>query len=491
MHPGYEYADIDFAAPGAARNLDNRCVVDVRAAFDRLSTRGDPLAVRADDAVFPKHRYTRIGQGRNRGFIHFQGIQRLRQGRYGIVTGGDRLQPAAHVFVMELGSRYVRGPWGSNLVRSNEPPEEDRVAGVVAIGREHWHAGGTGLLGDVAAIPLERDDRHLSRTVFIDFSDPLQPRPLPIEVEGRSVKAGAAALTRLPDGRFVCLIWREEKVKGKKPPGWMDFHLSHTDDICDGFGEAPFATVYYGEVGNRGDRRPSYQTVQFLVHGDAADPSGWKYYLAGTWNGSDAAPTVPGPDWGDLHEIEFDPRLLAGESPGDPAPPRLNLVAARRFTCFDCFGNFDAAAGFHVDELGRLSLLSAFHWRYDDAIIFAEFREETPADAPPVTAVQDAWIELYEHSRFAGRRLSIIGTRDENLPDYDRIAAQCATFNDMVSSARWQIPRGYTYRLYANADYDESAGFIDLKGDGHVQQIENFKDLRPSFNDRVSSSRYV
>lgn len=490
MHPGYSWADTPCVDRHAHRNLDQRLLADVPGAFARLRTRGDPLGVHAPGEVFPSHRYTSVGQGRNRGFIHFQGIQRLRNGRFGIVTGGDSLQPAAHVFVMELGSRYVRGPWGSNLVRSNEPPAEDRIVSVLAVGREHWHAGGTAMLGDVAAIPLEADDQR-SRTVFVDLSDPLQPRRIEITIDGVSAKAGAATLTRLPDGRFICLIYRDEKAKRKRPTGWFDFHLSHSADLCDGFGATPFASVYYGAVEERGDRCPRYQTVQFLVQGEPSDPAQWKYFLAGTWNGSTMAPTVPGPDWADLHEIEFDERLLAGETPEDPAPPRLRLVQTRRFTCFDCFGHFAAAAGFHVDEAGRLALHSAFHWRYDDAITFAEFREEAPDDAAEITAVQEAWIDLFEHARYAGRRLSIIGTRDEKLPDYDRIAVQCATFNDMISSARWQIPAGYTYRLYAGTGYDESAGFIDLAGTGRVECIANFKASPPAFNDRVSSSRYV
>ncbi len=489
-HPGYPFTPIAPAPRDGARNLDPRTLPDVVAAFDRLRPRGDYLAAAAADGVFPRHRYTSTAQGENRGFIHFQGIQRLRNGRYAIVTGGDVLQPAAHLFVIEMGTRYVRGPWGSNLLRSSDPDPADAVVNVVALGDAHWHGGGVSVFGDVAVLPLEGKDL-LSRTVFVDLSDPLAARPLPFVIEGPSVKGGAAALTRLPNDHFLCAVYRDEAMPKKKPTGFFDFFLSNSTDISDGFAADPFAQVYYGDVEGREDRLPGYQTVQFLVEGDAADPATWSWFLAGTWNGSSMSPTFPGPDWADLHEITFDPAMLGPNPPPNPANPHLRLVRANRFFCSDCFGNFDAAAGFHVDEYGELILYSAYHWRYDGAILLSEFRETRPTDAPPITLVQDGWIDLFEHSKFAGRRLTILGTKDENIADYGRISVQGSTFDDIVSSARWQIPEGYVYRLYADARYGEDRGFLDLEGDGRVHEIANFKALRPGFNDRVSSSRYV
>lgn len=489
-HVNYAFGTLLAAARDATRNLELRPLPDALAAFDRLRTSADHLGAHAPDGFFPRFRYTSTAQDRGRGFIHFQGVQRLRDGRHALVSGGDSLQPAAHLFVIEMGSRYVRGPWGSNLVRSSMPPHEDTVVEIAAIARDHWHAGGFTMLGDVAVVPLELPGAK-SRTVFVDFADPLKPRPLPIEIIGPSEKAGAASLVNLPGGRFLCLIYRDEKVKKNQPTGFLDFYLSRTTDLCDGFAEQPFATVHYAAVEERGDRKPGYQTVQFLTQGDPADPRSWSLFLAGTWNGSSMSPTLPGPDWADLHTVTLDARMFEADPPADLEPPRLRLVRSRRFTCRDCFGNFDAAAGFHVDESGRLGLYSAFHWRYDDSILLAEFRETVPADAAPITAMQDAWVELYEHTDFAGRRLTIVGNKDENLTDYDRIHVQGATFNDIVSSARWQIPQGRTYRLYADAHYADARGFLDLDGTGTVGEIRNFKKLRPPFNDRVSSSRYI
>jgi hypothetical protein len=64
-----------------------------------------------------------------------------------------------------------------------------------------------------------------------------------------------------------------------------------------------------------------------------------------------------------------------------------------------------------------------------------------------------------------------------------------ASFNDAVSSARWQIPDGRVYRLYAARGYDEAERVLDLEGNGRVREIADFKSR--SFNDRVSSSRWI
>lgn len=487
---GYAFQTLLPALPDAPRSLDARPLASVPAAFERLRTAADDIVVHAADGPFPPHRYTSTAQDQGRGFIHFQGIQRLRDGRYGMVTGGDSLQPAAHAFLFRLESRYVRGPWGSNVVKSNRPPAEDAVVSAVAVGREHWHAGGFGLLGDIAVIPLEHDSAR-SKTVFFDLSDPLAPRPLPFDLTGPSPKAGAAALTRLPGGRFLCLVYRDEKVKKHDPTGFLDFYLSRSDDLFEGFPDAPFATVHYGDVENRDGRLPGYQNVQFLIEGDPREPATWTLYLAGTWNGSSMSPTIPGPNWADLHLVTLDTRMFDDVPPDNLLPPHLRRIASRRFGCRDCFGNFDAAAGFHVDERGALLLYSAFHWRFDGTLLIAEFREQPPADLAPITQIQDAWVDLYEHPDFQGRRLSIIGLKDEDLPDYDRISVQGSTFEDKVSSARWQVPEGRVYRLFERRGFDDRGRTLDLAGDGAVHEIANFRKLSPKFNDVVSSSRYI
>ena len=53
--------------------------------------------------------------------------------------------------------------------------------------------------------------------------------------------------------------------------------------------------------------------------------------------------------------------------------------------------------------------------------------------AAPIAHIQDAWVDLFEHAEFNGRRLSIIGTKDENIRDYARIAVQGGTFDNIVT----------------------------------------------------------
>jgi hypothetical protein len=464
-----------------------RVLSNVERAFERIRTRGDYVAAQARDGFFPRHRYTSVAQGENRGFIHFQGIQRLKNGRFAVVSGGDALETASHLFVVEMASRYARGPWGSNVVRSTAPADGDCVVHVLAVDDRHWHGGGIAVLDDVVVVPTEGGEAN-SRTLFFDFADPFDPRHIPIDITGLSKKAGAVALTRLPNGHFLCAVYREEVVPKKKPPGFFDFYLSRSAALFDGFVPEPFATVYYGDVQNRGGRVPGYQTVTFLPEmPDPRDPSTYRLYLAGTWNGSSMSPTVPGPDLADLHLVELDARMLA--DPPEAVTPRIRFLRDRQFFCRDVYGNFDGGAGFHIDEAGHLHLYSVFHWRYDESILITEFRHDPEDDCDDVTLIQDAWIDLYEDHEFGGRRLSIIGTRDENLPDYARIAVQGASFNEKVSSARFQIPEGHTYRLYDLPHYNESGGFLDLVGYGKVQALRDFK--KKGFGDRVSSSRYL
>lgn len=480
-HAGYSPHPLPAADPAARPSTEARAVEDVVEAIERLSTRGERLALWGRDGVFPKQRYTSDGQGDALGKIHFQGIQRLRNS-YAVVSGGDKLEPASHLFFFDLGSRYVRGPWGSNLVRRNMPPDDDVIVNVVALESPRWHAGGLGLLGDVLVVPLE-GDIGASRTVFLDVSDPRAPRHIPIDIEGASDKAGAAALTRLPNGYFLCAVYRDEQ---QTPSGWFDFYLSQSTDLFAGFLPVPLAQLHYGNVVNAAGRKPAYQTVAFLPQ---EKPNGdWQLFLLGTWNTSPAAPTLPGADWLDVHRVELDPALL-----GDPpvaVAPRLSFVSPRQFFCRDGWGNFAAAGGLHVDDRGRLQLYSAYHWRYDGTLSLTEFPEELPRNAAPITAPADAWIDLFDHADFQGRRLRVRGEdADGNHREYASIAVEGASFNDAVSSARWQIPDGHVYRLYAAPRYGETEGVLDLEGNGRVREISDFKLRR--FNDRVSSSRWI
>jgi hypothetical protein len=196
---------------------------------------------------------------------------------------------------------------------------------------------------------------------------------------------------------------------------------------------------------------------------------------------------LPGTDWADLHVVELDGGLLA--DPPAHVAPRLAFVSPRAFDCHAGWGSFGAAGGLHVDARGRLQLYSAYHWRYDGTLFFTEFPEEPPRNAPLIGAFTEAWIDLFDHTDFQGRRLRVRGRTGADHRDYGRIAVEGRSFDDAVSSARWQLPEGGVYRLYAAPGYREDEGVLDLEGTGRVEEIRSFKARR--FNDRVSSSRWV
>ena len=145
--------------------------------------------------------------------------------------------------------------------------------------------------------------------------------------------------------------------------------------------------------------------------------------------------------------------------------------------------------GAHVSADGSLAYYAGYHWRVEDTIRLSEFRGRAPAAG--ITRMDDAWIELFEHHQFLGRRLTLLGLQDTSIPNYKNISVQGAGFNDAVSSIRYQLPPGATYRLYQDRDYPEAGPFIDLAGDGAVHEIPELRDAPWSFADRVSSSRYV
>ncbi len=146
----------------------------------------------------------------------------------------------------------------------------------------------------------------------------------------------------------------------------------------------------------------------------------------------------------------------------------------------------DAAAGVYVDSAGILRIYSAYHWRSDNIIRFNEYRPVPDFLAAQIVDIENAWIDLYEHDHFRGRCLSLAGRNYADFSNYSRIFVHGATFNDQVSSARFQIPAGCSYRLFEHRNFEGRV--FDLDGTGTINEIRDFKAL--DFGDAVSSSRY-
>jgi len=487
LPPGYAVRPLPVVPAGETVSTDMPEVPDVEHAYRSLFTIGDHLAVRDADLI-PGSRYTSVNVGGvNRAICHLQGIQRLsgRNGKYLVVSGGDPLQPASHLFVAELGSGRVRRPLGSNVLLSRDAPDGDRLVKTIAIDREYWHGGGMAVLGDVVAVPLESDTR--AKVVFLDLADPLHPRRLRCEIQCTNgaghvdgVKGGAVGLTRLPGGHYLCLLYREV---GSAPKGRFDWYLSRTPDLSDGFHERPSRWTY---VPLADGRDPQYQMVTLFVDGTSEGAT--RLLVIATENDDILTPVVLGQNLCDLWSVEIGPEY---QGPAEPpaAFPALERVESLRFRPFEEHANFRAACGVHVDHGGRLNLYGAFHWRLDGQFRLTEFRQRVHLAADPIHDIQDGWIELYEHPHFAGRRMSVLSRRNATLRDYRQVRAQGGDFNDKVSSARAQLPPGERYRLYADPGYRGRS--LDLVGTGRVVELPRLRGSHPEMNDRITSSRFV
>lgn len=106
-----------------------------------------------------------------------------------------------------------------------------------------------------------------------------------------------------------------------------------------------------------------------------------------------------------------------------------------------------------------------------------------------VTNTRDGWVELFDDDGFRDRRLEIRGYgASKAIRDYKKITVEGKRgFGDKVSSVRWQLPRGVTYRLYQHDSYRGRT--LSLTGTGRIREISNLDSHR--FGDEVSSSRYV
>ena len=483
-------------APGTPVMDHNDFVRDVSEAFERLRTRGDFITV-WDGGAIPVPRYTGENYGQGRAVIHFQGVQRLRTGQHFLVSGGDKLQPTSHVFILHLASAAPAGagPLGSNVMRSRDPDQADVLVQVIGIEHERWHAGGISLLGDILAVPLEgigtldgAGQQIPSRIAFFHLADPIAPTRFPFEIPRATANAGAVTLTKLPNDHFLCAVWQDGVTKNDT--GWLDFHLSTAAGEFGPFG--PVCTKWKYPARQPGDRgNPRYQSIGFVQQVPGAGATGQWLYLIATTNTETLAPTIPGHDVADLFAIQLPRELLADPmvSPGPFPAPRLTWLARKRLEGADEHCNFAAAAGVHVDSEGILSLYGGFHWRISGTIRLTEFRSEEPA----LAGAAHEWVDLFEDEDFRGRRLSILGTRTTTIPDYDKVLAQGKGFGDRTSSLRYQLPVGKRYRLYPDKNFSpaDPKRCLDLAGTGGVVEVSDVERLKRGFGNCVSSSRFV
>jgi hypothetical protein len=476
---------------------------DVVASFKKIRAIGDYLAANDGDN-FSGNRYDMMSFNN-----HFQGIQRLYKENYCVISGGDP-EEGSHLFVVKMGSRRNRGAWCSSLLNSELPPEEDTVSRVILVdpvatgSPSLWHAGGLSLLGDILAVPIERSKKgaipEKSEIRFFNFHDPEKVEAIgeydgaggfsPTIIEREGVKAGAAALTKLPSGHFLAVVWSYSDSSKDKH---LDLYLSHSTVFTDGFHQDPLVWI---------DKKPpkklfeDYQAINLVCEAPANEDGSIRLFLVGLHNDSPYAPIVAGRDLVDLFELIFPREVLYDPNPQLDALPKIKKRGqSRLFRCEHRQCNMDAAAGIYIDKFETLNIYSSYHWRSNGIIRFNEYRTP-PENRPPITQRRDSWIDLYERGGFKGRCLSLVGTRDANIPDYSRIRVQGGAFDNVVSSIRFQIPTGHTYELYELSHYNRyqpARKVLKLEGSGVIQEIPSLRnwDKPKGFNDKASSSRFA
>ncbi len=361
------------------RITTNPKVKDVEAEFMRILRQGANLAAHDGDLFVKKRRlrYTHVNAaGVNEARNHFQGMQRLRKGKFMVISGGDVTEPVSHLFVIRMGSRKAKGAWGSNLSQSLHPPQNDKIVKTIPLDKDRWHAGGISRSGDLLAVPLENKKKKKSKIIFLDVNDPVNPLLLDCEIDRQNmIKAGAVAFGKLSNGKFLCAVWREVK---KKPKGRLDFYVSKSEDIIQGF-EEKTVTWNYGSLKSKSKRDPSYQNINFIEPDEPDDtPSMTRLYMVATENTAAAAPIQNGKDLADLYEVLVPDDIII--SPGKI--PELHRIKSRQFSCEREYGNLDAAGGIYIGGDSLIHLYTGFHWRVLETVRFVEF-SSVPANSSP------------------------------------------------------------------------------------------------------------
>jgi hypothetical protein len=409
---------------------------------------------------------------------HFQGVGR--SGNHLFATGSHPHGRArSDLFAFQLGSRAADpGPWGSNLMRSRDPSNDDRLVCYHEIDGRLWHAGSFTLYGQTMIVPLEASTPG-SVVTFLDLTEPANPR----RITGHDIarpdnKAGVCAVTPLPGGHVLLAVWTDSDAPGAggvASPFHLDLYVSDAPDSLDRFTLAG----RYVPPEDHGFHR-QFQSLDFVWENGSA---GERAFLIGFENVSPVQPhpTDPGLNRAYLFEIALPSEWLT-------TPPVTTVVktlpadfatflSARVFESAGDWFNMDAGACAYVDSNQQLMVYAVYHFlsplrdrKTNDRLgfKFVEFRATEFMDI--VDRIEDAWVELYEASSCSGRRLALFGPWDSSIEN----TSQCFVCDDPFErpvSVRFQIPEDRAFVLYPKHRFDGD-GVLVLRGDGRVREVD-------------------
>ena len=241
---------------------------------------------------------------------------------------------------------------------------EGEVVRRVEVDPSMWHAGGLSVMNTILAVPLHQVSPRQAKIVFFDFTDPLNPRKIPVEI-ARPGERPAPAITDLPNGRVLVAVL--SAFDGL--PRRLDFYLSRTSSLTDGFTPEP-ASWRVSDVQARPglERSFSYfQSINFVRQADG------RLFLAASTTTLRSRPSCRGGITRTC-EVVF-PSLVTNGSPVTLSVPDLIKVASHRMNCKDGFCNMDAAAGLFVDTDSRsLSVYAMPGWLDGDTVKATVYR---------------------------------------------------------------------------------------------------------------------
>jgi hypothetical protein len=322
-------------------------VEDVEEAFSRIEVRGEGLAASVEGLI-PEPWY----QASLRNWFgfrnHFQGIQRIQDTDYLVMSGSNIHAPMGSLFI----------------IRMNE--DAASVVARIPIDPVMWHTGGLGMDGQILAVPIHGGSPLGSKVVFYDMANPVEPARLPVEIDRPGEKAYAVAFTRLPNDYYLAAVFADRDGLPRR----LDFYLSRSTHLSDGFD--PEAVRWFAsevEARNGQDSNfADFQSVNFIRQADG------RLYLVGFLNTMPSMPFIPGKDYADLYEVVVPDEMARSESPR-LARPALVKTANSRMYCKDGYCNMDAAAGIYVDPATRsLEVYAAPAWINGDRLKFTVYR---------------------------------------------------------------------------------------------------------------------
>ena len=320
---------------------------DVEAAFSRIETGGTHITA-CTSGLIPKPLYR---SGLTNALFglrnHFQGIQRLPQPGYLVISGANT--QASDLFIVRL---------------AEDGPQSRGCAGEVVarieVDDDLGHAGGLSMLGSILAVPLYRGSPRNGKVVFYDLADPEAPLRMPVEIARPGLKATATALTRLRNGHYLVAVLSAWDGLPRR----IDFYLSRTTVFHEGFQPEPVSWHVSGVDARPGQDRAfsHFQSINFIPQADG------RLYLVGFHNSTGPQTILPGRDYADLYEVMF-PAATTKDNEPVLEMPAVAKVANRMFRCRDGFCSFGAAAGLFIDPVTLdMSIYSTPGWLDSDAM---------------------------------------------------------------------------------------------------------------------------